>query len=117
MLVDHSKKSLQTDLFILQNHTFSNGAADIFGMLVEVVASDVPKANLAIGQLLGKFFDLNKPISQQTFESNCFLYANPARVCRVIGFADCFFYCRTSTTLYRRQLGNFIEMSGQVTEF
>ncbi|KAI6176256.1 putative sodium/calcium exchanger 7 (Na(+)/Ca(2+)-exchange protein 7) [Aphelenchoides bicaudatus] len=32
---------------------FGNGAADIFGMLVEVVASDVPKANLAIGQLLG----------------------------------------------------------------
>lgn len=31
------------------------GAADIFGMLVEVVATDQPKANLAIGQLLGKF--------------------------------------------------------------
>lgn len=32
---------------------FGNGAADIFGMLVEVVATDSPKANLAIGQLLG----------------------------------------------------------------
>jgi hypothetical protein len=48
---------------------FGNGAADIFGMLVEVVATgksaysstnlmaiflDSPKADLAIGQLLGR---------------------------------------------------------------
>jgi hypothetical protein len=29
--------------------------AAILGMLVEVVATEQPKANLAIGQLLGKF--------------------------------------------------------------
>ncbi|KAI6200736.1 putative sodium/calcium exchanger 7 (Na(+)/Ca(2+)-exchange protein 7) [Aphelenchoides besseyi] len=32
---------------------FGNGAADICGMLVQVVATDSPKADLAIGQLLG----------------------------------------------------------------
>ncbi|CAD5227853.1 unnamed protein product [Bursaphelenchus xylophilus] len=32
---------------------FGNGAPDIFGMLVEVVAAESPKADLALGQLLG----------------------------------------------------------------
>ncbi|CAD5221025.1 unnamed protein product [Bursaphelenchus okinawaensis] len=32
---------------------FGNGAPDIFGMLVEVVVAESPKADLALGQLLG----------------------------------------------------------------
>lgn len=35
---------------------FGNGAPDIFGMMVEIVAGSSPKADLALGQLLGKNF-------------------------------------------------------------
>ncbi|KAI6214428.1 hypothetical protein M3Y94_00267100 [Aphelenchoides besseyi] len=63
-----SISSIVDQLKISQNvAAFGNGAADICGMLVQVVATDSPKADLAIGQLLGMRYKL-KLCSKRTYQ-------------------------------------------------